>query len=72
MARKNNQMLQDTTQLLTVQEAASFLNVHSNTLRRWSDGGILNVYRLGPRGDRRYRRGDIIRFINACDNIETA
>jgi DNA-binding transcriptional MerR regulator len=30
-----------------------------NTVRRWSNQGILRAYRLGPRGDRRFKREDI-------------
>lgn len=45
--------------LLTVREACRLLYVHSNTLRRWSDRGIVRAYRIGPRGDRRFRAGDI-------------
>lgn len=39
--------------------AALLLNVHVNTVRRWSNKGILLVYRIGPRGDRRFTRRDI-------------
>ena len=42
--------------LLTVGQAARWLNVHPNTVRRWSRQGLLNCYRVGPRGDRRFRR----------------
>jgi len=45
--------------LLTPAQAAELLNVHVNTLRRWSNNGILEAYRIGPRGDRRLRRQDI-------------
>ncbi|MEE8374510.1 MAG: helix-turn-helix domain-containing protein [Dehalococcoidia bacterium] len=45
--------------VLTMREATRLLNVHSNTLRRWSDRGIVKAYRLGPRGERRFRREDI-------------
>ena len=45
--------------LLTPAQAADLLNVHVNTLRRWSNKGILETYRIGPRGDRRLRRQDI-------------
>jgi len=45
--------------MLTVREVSQLLNVHSNTLRRWSDQGILKAYRIGPRGDRRFRAEDI-------------
>lgn len=49
--------------LLRIQEAAQILHVHSNTLRRWTDKGIITAYRINPRGDRRVRREDIIRLL---------
>ena len=45
--------------VLTVREVARLLNIHMNTVRRWSNQGILKAYRLGPRGDRRFKREDI-------------
>jgi len=47
------------TTMLTVREVSRLLHVHSNTLRRWSDQGIIKAYRIGPRGDRRFRPEDI-------------
>jgi excisionase family DNA binding protein len=47
------------TSMLTVREVIQLLHVHSNTLRRWSDQGILKAYRIGPRGDRRFKPEDI-------------
>ena len=55
MANNNNQM----GSMLTVREVSQLLHVHSNTLRRWSDQGIIKAYRIGPRGDRRFKREDI-------------
>ena len=55
MANNNNQM----GSMLTVREVSQLLHVHSNTLRRWSDQGIIKAYRIGPRGDRRFRAEDI-------------
>ena len=52
-----------TKPMLTVREVARLLNVHSNTVRRWSDRGILKAYRITHRGDRRFRREDITRFL---------
>jgi excisionase family DNA binding protein len=51
------------TSLLTISEAAEFLHVHANTLRRWSDIGLLLSYRICERGDRRFFREDLIRFL---------
>ena len=51
------------TDLMTIQEAARFIGAHTNTLRRWSDRGLLKAYRIGPRADRRFRRDDVVRFL---------
>ncbi len=50
---------------LSVTRAARFLGVHPNTVRAWSDQGRLRCYRINARGDRRYRLGDLERFINS-------
>jgi len=44
-------------------EVARMLGVHVNTVRRWADKGILNTYNIGPRGDRRFKKWDIDRFL---------
>jgi excisionase family DNA binding protein len=49
--------------MLTVREVARLLHIHSNTVRRWSDRGIIRAYPITPRGDRRFRREDIARFL---------
>jgi len=49
--------------MLTASELAHLLNVHINTVRRWSNRGILKVYRMGPRGDRRFSKDDIDSFL---------
>ena len=45
--------------LVTVGQAATILHLHPNTVRRWSNSGILKAYRICKRGDRRFRREDI-------------
>jgi len=50
--------------MLTVREVARLLHIHSNTVRRWSDQGIIRAYRITSRGDRRFRRRDIAQFLN--------
>ena len=45
--------------VLTMREACRLLNVHSNTLRRWSDKGIIDSYRIGLAGHRRFKAEDI-------------
>jgi excisionase family DNA binding protein len=49
--------------MLTVTEVARMLHVHPNTLRRWSKDGRIPSYRIAPRGDRRYKREEIARFL---------
>jgi len=49
--------------MLAVREVARLLHIHSNTVRRWSDRGIIRAYHITPRGDRRFRREDIARFL---------
>ena len=45
--------------MLTVSDVAQLLGVHPNTVRRWNQKGMLKSYRIGPRGDRRFRREDV-------------
>ncbi len=51
------------SEMLTTAEAARLLHVHPNTIRQWSNKGLLHAYRLGTRGDRRFKREEIDRFI---------
>ena len=49
--------------LVTVGQAAEILFVHPDTLRRWATRGLLSVYRVGPRHDRRFHRSEITRLL---------
>ena len=62
-------MVEDTQigNMWTVREVASRLHVHPSTLRRWSNVGRIKAYRITPRGDRRYRRADVARFLAEMD-----
>ena len=51
-------------EILTVRGVADMLNLHANTVRKWSDQGVLKSIRIGPRSDRRFSRQDIIEFVN--------
>jgi diguanylate cyclase (GGDEF)-like protein/excisionase family DNA binding protein len=50
---------------LSVTKAARLLGVHPNTIRAWSDAGRLRYFRINRRGDRRFRLGDLQRFLAA-------
>ena len=39
------------------------LGVHPNTVRAWTAQGVLPCMRINGRGDRRYRRDDLTRFV---------
>jgi putative resolvase len=49
--------------MLTVKQVAKLLNVHPNTLRRWTKDGRIPSYRISPRGDRRFKQEEIARFL---------
>jgi len=52
-----------TDSMMTVSEASKILHVHPNTLRRWSNKGIIKSYCITPRGDRRFMSGDIYQYL---------
>ncbi len=51
------------SKMLTVNEVAALLQVHTTTVRRWEKEGHLKSYRLGPKGTIRFKRDDISEFI---------
>ena len=55
---------EDLNPMLTANEVAHLLNVHINTVRRWSNQGALKTYRIGGRGDRRFERDDVVKFLS--------
>lgn len=59
MKKKN-----DIPELLTLQEACKLLKKHPNTLRKWDEQSVLKAIRIGPRGDRMYKKEDILKLIN--------
>ena len=56
--------------MLTTSEVARVLHIHVNTVRRWSNQGVLRAYRIGPRGDRRCKREDINKFLSQDGGLE--
>jgi excisionase family DNA binding protein len=52
-----------TESMLTVREVADMLHVHVNTVRRWSNRGLLKAYQINRRGDRRFRQEDVALFL---------
>jgi excisionase family DNA binding protein len=48
---------------LTLKQACELLQVHPNTLRNWDKQGVLKAIRIGVRGDRRYKREDVMKML---------
>ena len=46
--------------LLTVREVAELLRVSPLTITRWGKRGKLPAIRINSRGDRRYRKGQVL------------
>ena len=57
----------DSKVMLTTADVAQLLGVHNNTVRRWSKTGALKAYRIGSRGDRRFKREDIDSFLKEVE-----
>jgi excisionase family DNA binding protein len=55
--------LSDLVALLDISEAAQFLNVSETSLRRWTNAGDLACLRIGLRRERRFRRADLLAFM---------
>ena len=49
--------------LLTVGRVAILLKVHTNTVRRWEEKGLLKAARIGPGSHRRFFLSDIERLL---------
>lgn len=50
--------------LLTISQAADFLNVSKVTVRRWTNDGKLPCSRVGSRGERRFLESDLRQLIS--------
>jgi excisionase family DNA binding protein len=54
--------MEQSQRFLNVSDAADFLGVSAASLRKWSDQGLVPVYRT-PGGQRRYSPGDLEEFL---------
>jgi transcriptional repressor of dcmA and dcmR len=53
----------DPNELLDIAGAAAFLNVSETSLRRWTNAGRLACLRVGLKRERRFRRADLLAFM---------
>ena len=63
IAKKRPDSIPQLKMVLTTGDVAQHLGVPANTVRYWADKGLLKSHRIGPRGDRRFRREDIDNFV---------
>jgi len=63
--KKQQQNGPEVPELLTLTEACEMLKVHPNTLRQWDKNGVLPAIRIGTKRVRRYRKEDIVSFLQA-------
>jgi excisionase family DNA binding protein len=54
--------------MMTARQVADFLGVSVQSIRRWSFGGGLRFYRVGAAGLLRYRRDDVLDFLEASSS----
>jgi transcriptional repressor of dcmA and dcmR len=55
--------MSDSEELLNIKQAAALLKVTETSLRRWTDSGRLACLRVGARRERRFRRADLMAFL---------
>lgn len=55
--------MKDDNELLDIRAAARLLKVSETSLRRWTNSGRLPCLRIGRRRERRFRRGDLLAFM---------
>src|SRR3989442_10562052 len=55
--------MSDQDELLDIKQAAQFLGVSETSLRRWTNAGLLACLRVGRRRERRFRRADLLDFL---------
>jgi excisionase family DNA binding protein len=57
--------MDDRSDWVRTPEAAQYLGVHIETLRRWAREGVIPAAKLGNRGGFRFKRSDIDRFLES-------
>ena len=51
--------------MLTIKEVAELLHAHPSSVRRWAKQGLIKCYRVGMRGDRRFKPEDVNEFVES-------
>ena len=59
-------------ELLDIAQAAALLQVSEASLRRWTNRGLLPCLRIGGRRERRFRRADLMAFVEMESQTDAA
>jgi len=54
---------EQTVSLLSTGDVAWLFGIHSNTVRRWAERGVIKASRINRRGDRRFKREDVAHLL---------
>lgn len=57
--------MKEISEYLTLKQVSELLKVHPNTLRNWDKNGTLKPIRTGERKIRRYKKEDVIKFLES-------
>jgi excisionase family DNA binding protein len=63
--------LKNLPEVLTIREVAKLFNISLMTLRRWDKEGKLKAFRPSLMNKRRYKKSDIIKFLNSYPKEKT-
>ena len=55
--------INDLPDLLTLREVSQVLRVSTRTLKRWGKSGKLPAIRINTRGDRRFKREEVLKVL---------
>jgi len=58
--------------LLTIADAAAFLNVSKATIRRWTNEGRLQCLRIGARDERRFHKSELVALLGEHSSQRSA
>lgn len=63
--------LKSNEKLLTLKQVCEILKCHPNSLRNWDRTSKLKAIRVGKREDRRYRKDDVLKFLDSMNTDKT-
>lgn len=62
---KNELLDKELNRMLTITEASELLGVSCSSLRRYANERKIRVYRVGPAGHRRFRKRDVLEYLES-------